>query len=376
MMRVLFVYKDYAPVVGGIENHIRLLAEGSQQRGVDVRVLVTNTGLRTSQEVIHGVPVIKTGRLLNLSSAPISLAFYPWLYRLEKDVDVSHLHFPYPPGELGQLLLGRSRRFVLTYHSDIVRQRVLGLMYRPFLWQVLRRADLITVSNPVYVRTSPFLRRFVGKCRVIHHGIDLSRFIPTAEVQARAAAFRQRYGGRPLVLFVGRLRHYKGLDVLLEAMPQVPAHLLVVGAGPMAEVWQRQAVEAGLTDRVTFLGQVAETDLVVACYAADLFVLPSTNRAETWGAVQIEAMACGLPIVCTELGTGTSYVNQDGVTGIVVPPRDPDALAGAVCRLLADEALRRQMGEAGQKRVLREFSLEAMLNQVMAFYAEALEKSG
>jgi glycosyltransferase involved in cell wall biosynthesis len=375
-MRVLFVYKDYAPVVGGIENHIRLLAEGLQQRGVDVQVLVTNTGLRTSQEVIHGVPVIKTGRLLNLSSAPISLAFYPWLYRLEKDVDVSHLHFPYPPGELGQLLLGRSRRFVLTYHSDIVRQKVLGLMYRPFLWQVLRRADLITVSNPVYVHTSPFLCRFASKCRIIHHGVDLSRFVPTAEVGARAAAFRQRYGGRPLVLFVGRLRHYKGLDVLLEAMSQVSAQLVVVGAGPMAEVWQRQAVEAGLTDRVTFLGQVAETDLVAAYYAADLFVLPSTNRAETWGAVQIEAMACGLPIVCTELGTGTSYVNQDGVTGIVVPPRDPDALAGAVCRLLADKALRRQMGEAGQKRVRREFSLEAMLNQVMAFYAEALDKSG
>ena len=375
-MRVLFVYKDYAPVVGGIENHIRLLAEGLQQGGVDVRVLVTNTGLFTSQEVIHSVPVIKTGRLLNLSSAPISLAFYPWLYRLEKNVDVSHLHFPYPPGELGQLFLGRSRRFVLTYHSDIVRQKVLGLMYRPFLWQVLRRADLITVSNPVYIRTSPFLRHFVDKCRVIHHGVDLGRFVPTAEVGARAAAFRRRFGGKPLVLFVGRLRHYKGLDVLLEAMSQVSAQLVVVGAGPMAEVWQRQAVEAGLSDRVTFLGQVAEADLVAAYYAADLFVLPSTNRAETWGAVQIEAMACGLPVVCTELGTGTSYVNQDGVTGIVVQPRDPDALAGAVCRLLADEALRRQMGEAGQKRVRREFSLEAMLHQVMAFYAEALDKSG
>ena len=375
-MRVLFVYKDYAPVVGGIENHIRLLAEGLQQRGVDVRVLVTNTGFCTRQEVIHGVPVIKTGRLLNLSSAPISLAFYPWLCRLEKDVDISHLHFPYPPGELGQLFLGRSRRFVLTYHSDIVRQKVLGLMYRPFLWQVLRRADLITVSNPVYVHTSPFLCHFASKCRIIHHGVDLSRFVPTAEIEARAAALRQRYGGRPLVLFVGRLRHYKGLDVLLEAMPQVPAHLLIVGAGPMADAWQRQAVEAGLTDRVAFLGQVAEMDLMAAFYAADLFVLPSTNRAETWGAVQIEAMACGLPVVCTELGTGTSYVNQDGVTGIVVPPRDPDALAGAVCRLLADEALRRQMGEAGQKRVRREFSLEAMLHQVMAFYAEALDKSG
>jgi rhamnosyl/mannosyltransferase len=372
-MRILFVYKDYAPVVGGIENHIRLLAEGLRQRGVDARVLVTNTGPRTKNEVIHGVPVVKAGRLFSLSSAPVSLTLYPWLYRLEKGVDISHLHFPYPPGELGQLLLGRSRRFVLTYHSDIVRQKVLGLLYRPFLRQVLRRADLITVSNPAYIQTSPFLGRFADKCRVIHHGADLSRFVPTAEVQARAAVLRRRCEDKPILLFVGRLRHYKGLDVLLTAMHQVPAHLVVVGAGPMAETWQRQAVEAGLMERVSFLGEVSQADLVAAYYAADVFVLPSTNRAETWGAVQIEAMACGLPLVCTELGTGTSYVNQDEVTGIVVPPCDPDALAAALRRLLADEALRRQLGAAGQQRARREFSLEAMLNRVMAFYAEALE---
>jgi rhamnosyl/mannosyltransferase len=373
-MRVLFVYKDYAPVVGGIENHIRLLAEGLRQRGVEARVLVTNTGLHTRHQVIQDVPVIKAGRLLNISSAPISLALYPWLYRLEKDVDISHLHFPYPPGELGQLLLGRSRRFVLTYHSDIVRQKILGLVYRPFLWQVLRRADLITVSNPVYIQTSPFLRPFADKCRIIHHGVDLSRFAPTIEVQKRAAAFRRRYEGRPLVLFVGRLRHYKGLDILLSTMSQVQAHLLVVGTGPMAEAWRHQAVEFGLMDRVTFLGEVSETDLVAAYHAADIFVLPSTNRAETWGAVQIEAMACGLPVVCTELGTGTSYVNQDGVTGFVVPPCDPDALAQTLSRLLADETLRRRMGEAGRQKAHREFSQEAMLDQVMAFYAEALEE--
>jgi len=372
-MRILLVYKDYAPVVGGIENHVRLLAEGLHQRAVDVRVLVTNTGLRTRCESIEGVPVVKAGRFFTVSSAPISLALYPWLYRLEAGIDVAHLHFPYPPGELGQLMLGRSRRFVLTYHSDIVRQKVLGLIYRPFLWRVLRHADLITVSNPTYIQTSPFLRPFAGKCRVIHHGADLSRFVATPEIQEGAAAVRRQYGGQPLILFVGRLRHYKGLDVLLTAMHQVPAHLLVVGTGPMESAWRRQAAEEGLMDQVTFLGRVSEAKLVATYHAADIFVLPSTNRAETWGAVQVEAMVCGLPAVCTELGTGTSYVNQDGVTGIVVPPGDPDALAEALHHLLEDEALRRQMGEAGRQRAYREFSKEAMLDQIMAFYAEALE---
>src|SRR5262245_726629 len=111
-MRVLFVYKDYFPIVGGIENHIRLLAEGLIQEGIEAKVLVTHPGSSTQHEIIEGVPVTKAGRLFTLSSAPVSLALYPWLYRLEAGVDIAHLHFPYPPGELAQLLLGRSQRFV------------------------------------------------------------------------------------------------------------------------------------------------------------------------------------------------------------------------------------------------------------------------
>jgi rhamnosyl/mannosyltransferase len=139
-MRVLYVYKDYYPVRGGIEHHVQLLAEGLSQRDVDVRVLVTNTGRSTVQETINGVEVTKTGRLVQISSAPISLAMYPHLARLGREVDITHLHFPYPPAEVGQLLVGRGRPFVLTYHSDIVRQKVLGFLYRPFLGKVLRGA--------------------------------------------------------------------------------------------------------------------------------------------------------------------------------------------------------------------------------------------
>jgi rhamnosyl/mannosyltransferase len=373
-MRVLFVYKDYYPVVGGIENHIGILARGLRQQGVEANVLVTNTARQTVAETIDGVPVVKGGRLLNISSAPVSLSFYPWLRRLEQDIDIAHLHFPYPPGELGQLFLGRSRRFVLTYHSDIVKQKVLGFFYRPFLWQVLKRADLLTVSNPIYIQTSPFLQPYAAKCRVIHHGADLSRFQATSTIETQAAEIRRQYGHKPLILFVGRLRHYKGVDVLISAMRQIPeAQLLVVGIGPMAPVWQAQAASDGLADRVTFLGEISDEALLAAYHAADIFVLPSTNRAETWGAVQIEAMACRLPLVCTELGTGTSYVNQNGVTGLVVPPNDPEALAAALKRLLADETFRRNLGQAGWRRAENEFSIQAMLRQILVFYQEALE---
>jgi rhamnosyl/mannosyltransferase len=208
---------------------------------------------------------------------------------------------------------------------------------------------------------------------VIHFGLDLKRFAATPEVEAEAAAWRARYGNRPLLLFVGRLRHYKGVNVLIEAMQQLPdATALIVGIGPMAEEWQQQTQTAGLLDRVHFLGEQSDAAVLALYHAADIFVLPSTNRAETFGIVQLEAMACGCPLICTELGTGTSYVNQNGVTGLVVPPDDPAALAAAVGKLLGDPGQRAKMGSAGLQRAQTEFSIDAMLDRTLAFYHEAL----
>ena len=340
---------------------------------MDTRVLVTNTIGQTLEETIGGVPVVKTARQINVSSAPVSLPFFSWVRKLEAGADIAHAHMPYPPGEVAHLLAGRARRFVVTYHSDIVRQRVLGALYRPFLWQVLRKARLIAVSNPVYIQDSPFLRRYADKCRVIHFGLDLKRFAATPSIEAEAAGWRARYSSRPLLLFVGRLRHYKGVNVLIEAMSQLPeATALVVGIGPMAEAWKQQAQAAGLLDRVHFLGEQPDPSVLALYHAADVFVLPSTNRAETFGIVQLEAMACGCPLLCTELGTGTSYVNQHGVTGMVVPANDPAALAAAARQLLADPALRARMGAAGLQRAQAEFSIDAMLDRTLDFYGEAL----
>lgn len=375
-MRVLYLYKDYHPVFGGIENHIRQLAIGLRSMGVETHVLVTNTTRRTLQQEIDGVPVVKTARWINVSSAPVSLSFYAWLRRLERDIDIAHAHMPYPPGELGQLLCGRSRRFVATYHSDIVRQRVLGRLYRPFLWETLRRADLIAVSNPVYIQDSPFLRVHAEKCRVIHFGVDLERFERTPAVEAEAARWRARWPDRLLVLFVGRLRHYKGVDVLIDAAARLSAsaHFLIVGVGPLAVALQRQAQRNGVAERVHFLGELSDEAVTALYHAADVFVLPSTNRAETFGIVQLEAMACGLPVICTELGTGTSYVNQHGVTGLVVPPQNPEALAAALRQLLEHPEQRRAFGAAGRRRVEQAFTREEMLRRTLAFYEEALER--
>ena len=328
-------------------------------------MLVTNRGRQTVQEDIGGVRVIKTGRLATVSSAPISLGLFSWMRRLE--ADITHLHFPYPIGELAYLLAGRSRKMVITYHSDIVRQKYLLQVYKPFLYRLLARADAMTVSSPQYVQSSAYLCPLQDKCVVIPHGTDLSRFSRTPEVERQAQELRQLHRP-PLILFVGLLRYYKGLSFLIEAMANVDAHLLVVGEGPQGAEWRELARKLDLGDRVKFLGRVSDGELVALYHACDVFVLPAIHRSESWGAVQVEAMACGKPVICTELGTGTSFVNVHRETGLVVPPRDSGALASALNELLANDALRAEMGRKAEIRAKQEFSHTVMVERLVQFY--------
>jgi rhamnosyl/mannosyltransferase len=179
---------------------------------------------------------------------------------------------------------------------------------------------------------------------------------------------------QPFLLFVGKLRYYKGLDVLLQALTTLPqAQLVVVGDGPMRGTWQALAQALGLAGRVTFVSEVAETTLLAYYAAAALLVLPSTSRAEAFGTVLLEAMAAGLPVISTAVATGTSWVNQDGVTGYVVPANNVEALAHAIRLLLSDAARRQRMGVAARERVAAAFTLTTMARQVATVYTQALD---
>jgi glycosyltransferase involved in cell wall biosynthesis len=370
-MRVVHIYKDYAPVVGGIENHVRLVAEAQAAAGDDVTVLVANTGPQTTEEYRGGVHVLKAGRLATVASTPLSLSLPLELAGLE--ADVAHVHFPYPVGELAQYLLGRSRATVVTYHSDVVRQKRLLALYRPLMLRALNKADRIIVGSPNYLESSPVLRALADKCRVVPYGIDGRRFAaPDAD---RVRQLRARFAtAGPLILFVGVLRYYKGLDYLLRAMPEVAGTLLVVGEGPMGEAWRALARELSLQERVVFCGRVPDEDLPTYYGAADLFVLPASERSEAYGLVQLEAMHAGLPVVSTELGTGTGFVNQHGETGLVVPARDAEALAKAIRILCRDGSLRRAFGARARARAA-ELSVERMVAGIHTVYREALRRA-
>jgi glycosyltransferase involved in cell wall biosynthesis len=382
-MQILHIYKDYPPVLGGIENHVRLLAEAQAGRGHSVTVLVTNpaesrafggAGRRTIVSQEGGVQVVRAARLGTIVSTPLSLALPQQLSRLRPDV--VHLHFPYPVGEVSQWLLRRGRATVLTYHSDVVRQRSIMRFYRSVLVRVLAWVDAIIVGSPPML-TSSYLQTYRDKLRLIPYGIPLDRFRkdPTAEALAR---LRSLYGDvfnrhetprECFLLFVGRLRYYKGLDTLIRALPGIPARLLVVGVGPMEQEWKTLAADTGAGDKITWLGEVSDADLPAFYHAADIFVLPASHSSEAFGLVQVEAMAAGLPVVCTELGTGTSYVNQNEVTGLVVPPLDAGALRDAINRLIMDPGLRASMGEAARVRA-SEFDLDRMVESVLSLYKD------
>ncbi len=364
-MRIVLVYKDYYPVVGGIENTVRLLArELSQREGFEVSVLTTSTGPMTERQTVDGVEVVRAGRQLKSASTPISWQLFTEMRRLR--ADVVHLHFPYPWGELAYMLAGRGK-MVLTYHSDIVKQQGLLRLYEPFLWRVLERAEFIVATSPNYVESSPYLRQFRDKCVIIPCGIDLARF-DTVD-QARVERLRARWDSR-VVLFVGVFRYYKGLPYIIEAMKDVKARLVLVGAGPLESELRALVADRGLDSKVVFAGRVADEELPAYYQAADVYVLPASHRSEALGLSLIEAMACGRPVISTELGTGTSYVNVHGVTGLVVPPADPKALASAMNQLLADEELRRTFGEASRRRAQDLFSKEAMVEGMVRLYRQ------
>lgn len=363
-MKVLQVNKFYSPFIGGVEKHVQDLAESLLGK-VDVEVLVANTKHQKIKEKVNGVSVTRIPSWGIVKSAPVA----PGFYRAFKQIpaDIYNLHFPNPFGEIGYLAAGAPGKLAVTYHSDVVRQKTLLRFYSPIIKKLLKRADVIFVSSPNMIGTSPWLQPVKEKCLVVPFGIDAAPFRINDKVSSGAAAIRQKYGS-PLVLFLGRLIYYKGLKYLVEAMRTIDAHLLIVGTGVLEEELRSQVEKLGIGERVHFIGEAADAELPAYFHACDIFVLPSIANSEAFGFVQLEAHACGKPVVSTNLPTGVPYANLNGVTGLIVPPKDSVALANAINRLLKDNVLREKLGSQAKARVENDFSREALSDAVLDIY--------
>ncbi len=363
-MRVLHIYKDcYPPVCGGIEISIHRIIDATRDDCDEISVLVCNRQFKSEFAEVEGTPVFKVGEWGRFLSAPIAPMFPYWLRKIR--ADILHYHLPNPTAVLSHLLVRPKGKVVVHYHSDIIRQKRWMRFYGPFQRRFLQLADKIIVTSPNYLETSETLAPFRQKCEVIPFGINTSRFSPTSEIEDIAQVIRRRYG-MGLVLFVGILRYYKGIHVLIDAMEHVEGKALIVGDGPLLPELMEYAHSKPYRDRIQFVGAVES--VIPYYYAADVFCLPSIYRSEAFGMVLLEASACSLPLVTTEIGTGTSHVNLDGFTGYVVPPKDPEALAQALRTLLGESSLRYRFGREARKRVVNYFSQEEMARKIIYVY--------
>lgn len=387
--RICHLSKYYPPSSGGIESHVQILALQQAKLGNEVTVICVNDRnargeasrtTATAAEWDEQVKVVRLGRLLNLARVDVCPGFLSkaW-YRYIWECDIVHIHTPNPAmlafWGLSSLTCGQlsspEKRLIVTHHSDAIKQRLLKYLVRPLEYAIYSQCHHILTTSPRYLEGSKFLKVFERKVSPLPLGLETSRFEqPSAGALAFAEQLQQQYGS-PLWLFVGRLVYYKALDVAIAALSQVPGTLYVIGTGELAEALQRQARQAGVSDRVVWHGRASDDEVVGAYRAATALWLPSNQRSEGFGMVQLEAMSSGCPTINADIpGSGVSWVARNEIEALTVPRSNPDAFARAANRLLAEAGLRERLSAAGRQRV-QEFDAGLMAEHSLTLYRQA-----
>jgi len=371
VLKVLHFYKTYLPDShGGVEHFIYQLARGCTQRGLKVDVLSLSPDVRDETFQFENHTVHRVHRNFELASTGVSLRSIAKFASLAHDADVVHYHHPWPFADFVHFLAGISKPTVLTYHSDIVRQRQLLKLYRPLMSCFLASVDRIVATSQNYLESSEALSRFREKTEVIPIGLDPATYPgPDETLMAR---WRHSLEDR-FFLFVGVLRYYKGLHILMEANRGIDYPLVIVGAGPVEAELRRHAADAGLT-RTRLLGALSDIDKVALFKLSYAVVFPSHLRSEAFGISLVEGAMFGKPMISSELRTGTSYINIHGVTGLVVPPGDPVGLREAMQYLHDNPIQAAEMGRQARQRFLTHFTSDQMVDRYTALYREVLAK--
>jgi glycosyltransferase involved in cell wall biosynthesis len=371
-VRVVHVYRTYFPdPPGGLQEAIRQIALSTRACGVEPRILTLSpTPTPTALDYPEGL-VVRAKSWAAPASCDLGGPGALVKYREMVDwADVVHFHFPWPFADVLHLLGRTKKPTVMTYHSDIVRQKALGAVYGPLMRRTLGSMSAVVATSPAYAQTSETLAACVSKERLktIPLGIIDYRDAPhPADAQRDMANRLGIADGEPYFLALGVLRYYKGLHTLVEAARHVKAKIVIAGSGPERERLAALAQQTGASN-VVFAGQVTHEEKVALLKGCRAMVLPSHLRSEAFGMVLVEAEMFGKPIVCCEVGSGTSYVNENGVTGFVVAPEQPQELARAMNALLGDDDLAARMGHAARARYEALFSGEALGNAYSALY--------
>lgn len=374
-MKILHFYRTFYPdSFGGVEQVIRQMMEGSARIGIDAELLTLtrNKNPLEFELEFEGHKVHRAPLNIEIASTGFSWSALSRFKDLAQEADVIHYHFPWPFMDMAHFISGihQKKPSVVTYHSDIVRQKNLFKLYQPLMQRFLHSVDKIVATSPNYLATSPVLAQFQHKTDIITYG--LNQDVYAAPEVARVEKWRAQFPA-PFFLFVGMLRYYKGLHVLLEAAQETNYPILIMGNGPVEQDLKQQAQQYGLNN-VHFLGALQEEDkiaLLSLCYGV---VFPSHLRSEAFGITLLEAAMYGKPMISCEIGTGTSFVNIDQQTGLVVPPSDAAAFKQAMHYLMAHPEQAAVMGNNARKRFEEMFTAEKMANSYKHLYQDVIDQ--
>jgi len=356
-MKVLQIGKYYPPHKGGMETHLQNLAEGLSGHAT-VKVVVANDYVRMDRDLINDVEITRVSTVGEFASSALTWGLSREIAK--SDAEIVHLHAPNPMAMNAFLRSGHRGKLVITHQADITGRRFLKTLIWPIWRKCMERASAIIVSSLTFAQSSRELGPYRDKWRIIPMAIDFKSLngVPNRDIQV----IRSRFPGR-IILFVGRLVPYKGLQYLIEAMKDIDATLLIIGEGP--EEARLKLLAGDLRGRVHFLGNVQS--LGAYYRAAHLFVLPSCEAKEAFGLVQLEAMHCGLPVINTALSTTVPEVSIHEQTGLTVPPRHPVELRNAISVVLEDSDLWSSLSKNARQRAAQ-FTVESMTEQMLKVY--------
>ncbi len=362
-MKVLHVYRTHYPETqGGIEEHLRQLCRGLRACAVESRILTVSPHGPFVSEV-EGTRVIAARRLIEWSSTGLSLDFSGKLSEQSQWADLVHYQFPWPMADVAQLLSRQRQPYIVSYQSDIVRQRVIEPFYRPLGHRFLAGARAIVASTPIYATSSPWLARHRDRLQVIPLGLD------EVSVDPERVQYWRHEVGEDFFLFVGVLRYYKGLHLLIDAARQQQRRVLIVGQGPLDKDLRAQAEGV---PHIQFLGRVDDADKFALLALARAFVFPSHLRSEAYGLSLVEAAMMGKAMITSDMESGPGWINVDGETGLCVKSGDSAALLTAMQRLDRDHAAAQRMGQAARRRYRAVLRSDLMCRAYARLYAEVL----
>lgn len=363
MINVLHFYKTFYPdSYGGVEQVIYQLVETGASHSISSEVLSISKRDVKGFEIINKCVSFKAKENFSIASTPFSIEAIGMFKKLAKKADIIHYHFPYPFMDMVHFISYVKKPSVVSYHSDILKQKTLLKFYKPLMYKFLSSVDIIVATSPNYCETSDVLRLFKDKVKIIPIGLNKKTYpiVGNSRLDYWKQIFKE-----PFYLFIGALRYYKGLHILLEAMPRHP--IVIVGAGSIEVNLKKQAKELGL-DNIIFLGLQKDEDKVALLQLCFCVIFPSHLRTEAFGITLLEGAMFGKPLISSEIGTGTTYINIHQQTGLVVPPSDPSKLLEAMDFLWDNPDIALKYGIAAEKRFKQIFTADLMTQEYAKLY--------